>query len=94
MIQEYLPNSITNYDSAYPSLIGNSPTDQQVLKNDTGLITKTRDAQWRPCKLNGAPLKDVVNWVEHYRPYFEESLDRLEVYLKTVTNKKNPKETS
>ena len=56
-----------------------------------GLITKTRDAQWRPCKLNGAPLKDVVNWVEQYRPYFEESLNRLDAYLKTVIKKKNTK---
>lgn len=56
-----------------------------------GLVTKTRDAQWRPCKLNGAPLKEVVNWVEQYRPHFEESLDRLEAYLKTVTKKKNTK---
>jgi DNA-binding transcriptional ArsR family regulator len=50
-----------------------------------GLVTKARDAQWRPCKLNGAPLKDVANWMEQYRSYWEESLDRLEEYLKTVT---------
>ena len=52
-----------------------------------GLITKTRDAQWRPCKLNGAPLKDVSNWIEKYRSYWEESFDRLDAYLKTVTAK-------
>src|SRR3954469_9462653 len=50
-----------------------------------GLITKTREAQWRPCKLNGAPLKDVVDWTQQYREYWEESFDRLEAYLKTVT---------
>ncbi len=49
-----------------------------------GLITKTRDAQWRPCKLNGAPLKNISNWVELYRTYWEDSFDRLEDYLKTV----------
>lgn len=54
-----------------------------------GLITKTRDAQWRPCKLNGAPLKDVSNWMEQYRIFWEESFDRLEEYLKTVTQPKN-----
>src|ERR1044072_7072804 len=53
-----------------------------------GLITKTRDAQWRPCKLNGAPLKNASDWMEQYRIFWEESLDRLEEYLKTVAPKK------
>src|SRR4051812_19723352 len=53
-----------------------------------GLITKTRDAQWRPCKLNGEPFKDVVNWIEQYRVFWEESFDRLDAYLKTVTANK------
>jgi len=52
-----------------------------------GLITKTRDAQWRPCELNGAGLKEVADWMEQYRVYWEESFDRLDVYLKTVTSK-------
>jgi DNA-binding transcriptional ArsR family regulator len=51
------------------------------------LITKTREAQWRPCKLNGTGLKDVADWMEPYRQYWEESLDRLDAYLKTVTAK-------
>jgi DNA-binding transcriptional ArsR family regulator len=50
-----------------------------------GLVTKTREAQWRPCKLNGAPLKDATDWMEQYRVFWEESFDRLEVYLKSVT---------
>jgi len=57
-----------------------------------GLITKTREAQWRPCKLNGAPLKDASNWMEQYRAFWEESFDRLDEYLKTVTAKE--KETT
>jgi DNA-binding transcriptional ArsR family regulator len=52
-----------------------------------GLITKTRDAQWRPCKLNGEPLKDANDWMEQYRTFWEESFDRLEIYLKSVTDK-------
>ena len=56
-----------------------------------GLVSKTRDAQWRPCRLNGEPLKDVLGWVEQYRHYWEESFDRLEAYLKTVTSKSNHK---
>ncbi len=49
-----------------------------------GLVTKTRDAQWRPCRLNGAPLLEATNWIEQYRAFWEESLDRLGEYLKTV----------
>lgn len=62
----------------------------KVLEN-AGLITKTREAQWRPCKLNGVPLKDAANWMEQYRVFWEESFDRLDAYLKTVTAKKNEK---
>lgn len=56
-----------------------------------GLITKSREAQWRPCKLNGEPFKNAVDWMEQYRVFWEESLDRLEAYLKTVTGKKDKK---
>lgn len=49
-----------------------------------GLITKTKDAQYRNCQLNGEGLKEVADWVEEYRAYWEESLDRLDEYLKTV----------
>ena len=50
-----------------------------------GLITRGRDAQWRPCKLNGNGLRSAANWIEQYRAFWEESFDRLDVYLKTVT---------
>ncbi|MFN8392843.1 MAG: metalloregulator ArsR/SmtB family transcription factor [Bdellovibrionota bacterium] len=50
-----------------------------------GLITKTRDAQWRPCRLNGEALRDAADWMEQYRVFWEESFDRLDAYLKTVT---------
>jgi DNA-binding transcriptional ArsR family regulator len=56
-----------------------------------GLITKTREAQWRPCKLNAPALKDAADWMEQYRQFWEESFDRLEAYLKTVTEKKKSK---
>src|SRR5918998_420222 len=42
-----------------------------------GLISRGRDAQWRPCRLDAGPLKDVSDWVEHYRRFWDESLDRL-----------------
>jgi DNA-binding transcriptional ArsR family regulator len=60
----------------------------KVLEN-AGLITKTRQAQWRPCKLNAAALKDMADWVEQYRMFWEESFDRLDAYLKTVTATEN-----
>lgn len=56
-----------------------------------GLITKSRDAQWRPCKINAEALKDVAGWMEQYRVFWEESFDRLDEYLKTVTGNKNRK---
>jgi DNA-binding transcriptional ArsR family regulator len=55
-----------------------------------GLVTKTREAQWRPCRLNGAPFKDVAEWMEPYRAFWEESFDRLDAYLKTLTGPIRP----
>ncbi|RYX83210.1 transcriptional regulator [bacterium] len=49
-----------------------------------GLITRGRDAQWRPCRLEASPLQDVFEWVEPYRRFWEESFDRLEEYLKEL----------
>ena len=49
-----------------------------------GLISRGRHAQWRPCRLKAAPLKDVSNWVEQYRRHWEERLDRLGDYLKEL----------
>ncbi len=62
----------------------------KVLEN-AGLITKTKDAQWRSCKLNGDPLKEATDWIEQYRVFWEESLDRLGEYLKEVQATKKPK---
>jgi DNA-binding transcriptional ArsR family regulator len=50
-----------------------------------GLVTKGRDAQWRPCKLNTEPLQDAASWMDEYRVHMEASLDRLGDYLKSVT---------
>ena len=51
------------------------------------LIIKTRDAQYRSCKIDGQALKDASDWMQQYRTFWEESLDRLDEYLKTVTQK-------
>jgi DNA-binding transcriptional ArsR family regulator len=63
----------------------------QVLER-AGLITKSKNAQWRPCKLRGAGLRDAADWVEQYRVFWEESFDRLDAYLKEKSPKKNPKD--
>ena len=49
-----------------------------------GLISQGRQAQWRPCKLEAAPLKEVADWVEQYRQMWEQRLDRLEDYLREL----------
>src|SRR5277367_5377634 len=45
------------------------------------LISRGRHAQWRPCRLKAMPLKDAVDWLQHYRRFWEESFDRLGEYL-------------
>jgi DNA-binding transcriptional ArsR family regulator len=52
-----------------------------------GLITRGREAQWRPCRLQAQPLKGASDWLEHYRIFWEQSLDRLEDYLKELQGK-------
>ena len=56
-----------------------------------GLVTKSREAQWRPCRINGTGLKDVSDWMEHYRVFWEASFDRLGAYLKTVAEAEKKK---
>src|SRR5271163_3933213 len=52
-----------------------------------GLIARGREAQWRPCRLEAGPLKNVSDWLEHYRRFWEESFDRLDVYLAELKEK-------
>jgi DNA-binding transcriptional ArsR family regulator len=54
-----------------------------------GLISRGREAQWRPCKLEGTPLRDVADWLEPYRRFWEERLDRLDEHLKSLQSKGN-----
>ena len=66
-------------------------TKHLKVLEEAHLITKTRQAQWRPCTLNAEALKDAADWMEPYRQFWEESFDRLDEYLKTVTSKSNAK---
>jgi DNA-binding transcriptional ArsR family regulator len=57
-----------------------------------GLISRSREAQWRPCRIEPRALKAVDDWLEHYRRFYEESFDRLDGYLKTL-QAKEPRKT-
>src|ERR1700761_3258497 len=59
----------------------------KVLEH-AGLIARGREAQWRPCRLEAAPLRDVADWVEYYRRFWSESLDRLDEYLREIKKEK------
>jgi DNA-binding transcriptional ArsR family regulator len=52
-----------------------------------GLVARSRRAQWRPCRLEAAPLKNVSEWVDHYRRFWEQSFDRLDLYLQDLQKK-------
>jgi DNA-binding transcriptional ArsR family regulator len=54
-----------------------------------GLIARGREAQWRPCRLQAQPLRGASDWIEHYRRFWEERLDRLDEYLKKLQAKEN-----
>jgi DNA-binding transcriptional ArsR family regulator len=55
-----------------------------------GLITQGRRAQWRPCRLEAKPLREVADWVESYRRFWDERLDRLEDYLRQLQAEEKP----
>ena len=56
-----------------------------------GLIARRKEAQWRRCRIDAGPLRDVANWAERYRHIWEERLDRLDEYLQHVKTKKEEK---
>ena len=62
----------------------------KVLEN-AGLISRGREAQWRPCRIEANALKEASDWIGEYRKFWEESFDRLDEYLKTMTQKKGKK---
>jgi len=58
-----------------------------------GLIARSREAQWRPCRIEPRALKDIDDWLQHYRRFYDESFDRLDAYLKLL-QAKAPEQTN
>jgi len=59
-----------------------------------GLVARGREAQWRPCRLEAAPLRDVSAWIDHYRHFWEQSFDRLDDYLRELKTQQSQKQES
>jgi DNA-binding transcriptional ArsR family regulator len=59
-----------------------------------GLIARGREAQWRPCSLDAQPLRDAASWIEEYRRFWEESIDRLDKYLRQIKEGKTKAKTN
>ena len=70
------------------------PTVSKHLKvlQRAGLVTQSRKAQWRPCRLEPAPLKDVADWVERYRRIWDERLSQLDAYLAELQEKEKSRD--
>lgn len=58
----------------------------KVLEN-AGLIARGRNAQWRPCRLDAGPLRDIADWVSNYKQHWEQSFDKLDSYLRELQKK-------
>jgi DNA-binding transcriptional ArsR family regulator len=63
---------------------GPAVTKHLKVLERAGLVIRSREAQWRPCSLDAAPLKEATDWLERYRRFWEDSFDRLEEYLQDV----------
>jgi DNA-binding transcriptional ArsR family regulator len=64
------------FDMSLPAV-----TKHLKVLEKAGLISRGRQAQWRPCKLEAQPLREATDWIAQYRQFWEGSLDRLEIYL-------------
>jgi DNA-binding transcriptional ArsR family regulator len=75
--------TVTELAAPYDMSLAAVSKHLKVLEG-AGLISRGREAQWRPCHLEGAPLRAVSNWLESYRRFWDHSLDNLAEYLKTM----------
>ncbi len=73
---------------------GPAITKHLKILERAGLITRGREAQWRPCRLAAEPLKEVDGWLERYRRFWEDSFGRLDAYLKDLQSKEEKNDDS
>jgi DNA-binding transcriptional ArsR family regulator len=78
--------SVTELAAPFKMTLPGISKHLKVLER-AGLIARGREAQWRPCRLEARSLKKVADWVEHYRRFWDESLERLDDYLHELQNK-------
>jgi DNA-binding transcriptional ArsR family regulator len=81
-------SSVTNLAEPFEMSLPAISKHLKVLAR-AGLIARGREAQWRPCRLEAGPLKEVSKWLEYYRRFWEHSFDRLEDYLREVQQKED-----
>lgn len=72
------------FDMSLPAI-----TKHLKVLERAGLISRTREAQWRPCRLEAKPLQQAADWVEQFRKFWEDSLDRLEEYISELQAREN-----
>jgi len=77
--------SVTELAEPYDMSLAAVSKHLKVLER-AGLIARGRQAQWRPCRLDAGPLREVADWLEHYRRFWDASLDRLDAYLTQLQN--------
>ena len=74
------------YDMSMPAI-----SKHLKVLEEAGLISRSREAQWRPARLQAEPLKDVSEWLERYRTHWEQSFERLDDYLKELQERDTDK---
>jgi DNA-binding transcriptional ArsR family regulator len=77
--------SVTDLAKPFPISLPAVSKHLKVLER-AGLVAQSRNAQWRPCRLDAAPLKEAAGWLELYKGFWDGSFDRLDDYLQRVQN--------
>ena len=78
--------SVTDLAKPFDMTLAAISKHLKVLQR-AGLVIQSREAQWRPCRLDARPLREVSDWLEHYRAYWEQSFDHLDEYLRNAQPK-------
>jgi DNA-binding transcriptional ArsR family regulator len=82
------PATVTELASPF-AISGPAVSKHLRVLEHARLITRSREAQWRPCHLDAAPLREVADWTAEYRRFWEKSFDRLDLYLGALQSKRS-----